>query len=82
LNFKLIRKEKDAHARIIWGISWSHDDLLFATGSREKPFGVKVWTGIKDKEDGIGKSHSMLPKNSVPDTTAIQFLPSLIRGEY
>ena len=71
LNFKLIKKEKDAHSRIIWGISWSHDDQLFATGSREKPFGVKVWDGIKDKEDEIGKQHSMLPKQSVPDTTAI-----------
>ena len=47
-NFKLIKKEKDAHARIIWGVSWSHDDYLFATGSREKPMGVKVWSGVLD----------------------------------
>ena len=78
----MIKKEKDAHARIIWGVSWSHDDQMFATGSREKPFGVKVWNGVKENEEETGKLHSMLPKQSVPDTTAIQFFPSLIRGEY
>ena len=36
MNFELLKKFKDAHSRIIWGISWSHDDHLFATGSREK----------------------------------------------
>ena len=33
--YKLVTKNK-AHARIIWDCSWSHDDLLFATGSRDK----------------------------------------------
>ena len=36
LEFSLIKKMKDAHSRIIWGIAWSHDDQLFATASREK----------------------------------------------
>jgi elongator complex protein 2 len=36
LQFIMVKKLKDAHSRIIWGISWSHDDALFATASREK----------------------------------------------
>ena len=35
-KFTLVKKMKDAHQRIIWGISWSYDDALFATASREK----------------------------------------------
>jgi WD40 repeat protein len=33
--YKLVAKNK-AHSRIIWDCSWSHDDKLFATGSRDK----------------------------------------------
>lgn len=44
-NFSLVKKVKDAHSRIIWGISWSHDDHFFATCSREKQKSVKVWYG-------------------------------------
>lgn len=45
INFCLHKKFKDAHQRIIWGISWSHDDAFFATCSREKQHAVKIWHG-------------------------------------
>jgi len=73
LNFALLKKVKDAHTRIIWGISWSHDDQLFATASREKQKSVKVWHGLDDK---IGKIHSELPEEN-PSATAIRFFPRL-----
>ena len=50
---------KDAHTRIIWGISWSHDDAFYATASREKLKSVKVWKG---KGDYIGTLSSEIPE--------------------
>ena len=35
-DFELLSKGKDAHSRIIWGISFSFDSQIFATASREK----------------------------------------------
>ena len=46
LQFTLLKKMKDAHLRIIWGVNWSHEDALFATASREKQKSVKLWHGI------------------------------------
>ena len=37
--FKLVAqidKTSRTHARIIWSCSWSHDDVCFATASRDK----------------------------------------------
>jgi len=35
-KFEIVTKLKDAHSRIIWGISWSHYDAFYASASREK----------------------------------------------
>ena len=75
LNFSLVKKMKDAHSRIIWGISWSHDDKLFATCSREKQKAVKIWYG-SDSDGEIGNLHSELPANTASASTAISFFPS------
>ncbi len=42
-----------AHARIIWGVSWSWDSTLFATASRDGT--VKVWfkTGLNSSSKPI-----------------------------
>ena len=39
--YKFVTKNK-AHSRIIWDCSWSHNDTLFATGSRDKTVCVFV----------------------------------------
>lgn len=79
LQFTLIKKLKDAHSRIIWGVSWSHDDTLFASASREKQKSIKVWSGLGTSSDSdIGSLHSELPEEN-PSATAIRFFPSLVR---
>ncbi len=73
-----MKKLKDAHTRIIWGVSWSHDDLLFATASREKQKSIKVWSGIGED---LGALHSELPEEN-PSATAVRFLPGFHKGFY
>jgi elongator complex protein 2 len=48
-TFQLIQRVKNAHTRILWGISWSPDDSLLATGSRDEL--VKLWA-VKSTHDG------------------------------
>ena len=76
----MFKKLKDAHSRIIWGISWSHDDALFATASREKHKSVKVWQGTGTL-DQIGELYNELPEEN-PSATAIRFFPSQLKGAY
>lgn len=73
-KFQLLQKVKEAHSRIIWGISWAHDSSLFATCSRENKDSVKVWCGPVD-ESTVGTLHSSFPDKSVPAATAIAFFP-------
>lgn len=68
---------KDAHTRIIWGVTWSHDDAFFATASREKQKSIKVWHG--KTTDKIGELYSELPEEN-PSATAIRFLPNLYKA--
>ena len=76
LQFTIAKKVKDAHSRIIWGISWSHDDAFFVTASREKQKSVKVWKGISSG-DQIGDLYSDLPEEN-PSATAVRFFPNLL----
>jgi hypothetical protein len=75
-KFEIVTKLKDAHSRIIWGISWSHDDAFYASASREKQKSVKVWAGVTDASEGYeaGKTsdlYSELPAGKAPSATAI-----------
>ena len=79
LQFTLYKKQKDAHSRIIWGINWSHDDVFFATASREKQKSVKVWQGISP-DKSIGELYSELPEEN-PSATAVRFFPNLIQKD-
>ncbi len=40
-TFQLIHRQKAAHTRVLWGVSWSHDDCYLATGARDNQ--VKLW---------------------------------------
>ena len=81
MQFSLVKKLKDAHSRIIWGISWAHDDKFFATASREKQKSVKVWKGLGAEEKDLGELYSELPEEN-PSATAISFFPSLLKDNY
>ena len=76
--FTLEKRVAEAHSRIIWALSWSHDDTLFATASRENKKSVKIWNGLKADEETIGTLHSELPKGSVASATSVQFFPEKI----
>ena len=79
-QFELHQKIKDAHQRIIWGINWSHDDLLIATASREKQKSVKVWLGPTSQDQE--RLHSELPTSCAPSATAVRFFPKKVNGTY
>lgn len=49
-TFELIQRVKNAHTRILWGISWSPDDSILATGSRDET--VKMWGVVKNSQNG------------------------------
>lgn len=77
-EFTLGKRLKEAHTRIIWALNWSHDDVFFATASRENKKSVKIWNGMAD-EDKLGTLHSMLPAGQVPSATSLQFFPETIQ---
>ena len=47
----------------MWALSWSHDDNLIATASRENKKSVKIWQKFE--------VHSVLPSGAVPCATSI-----------
>lgn len=73
---------KDAHQRIIWGINFSHDDLLIATASREKQKAIRVWHGPHYEGTSEDFVHSEFPTSSVPSATAVRFFPNKINDCY
>ncbi|CAB5361797.1 unnamed protein product [Rhizophagus irregularis] len=77
IPYKFITKNK-AHSRIIWDCSWSHDDKLFATGSRDKT--VKIWTQIKSQEQTQWDCKSTIKFQEA--VTAIDFAPIFINQRY
>lgn len=83
-EFNLFKRVKEGHSRTIWAVSWSHDDHLIATASRENKKSIKIWTGLSDSgpKEGILEQHSLLPADTVPSSTSIQFFPDLVGGTY
>ena len=80
-TFELVKKMQEAHSRIIWGISWSHDQSLFATCSRENKDSVKIWSGIQDGQEP-GELVSKLPEKAAPSATAVAFFPRKVQDCY
>eukprot|EP00475_Leptophrys_vorax_P044063 TRINITY_DN8690_c0_g1_i1.p1 TRINITY_DN8690_c0_g1~~TRINITY_DN8690_c0_g1_i1.p1 ORF type:complete len:796 (+),score=183.89 TRINITY_DN8690_c0_g1_i1:44-2389(+) len=65
-DMSVVCRNEKAHSRIIWSCSWSPDDTLFATGSRDK--NVKVWSSKSWKQE------SALPQSPFA-VTAVAFAP-------
>lgn len=64
-----VQKQTEAHTRLMWTCSWSHDDQIFATGSKQ---GEKVWA---KNEEGKFIEHSKLTGGK-ESTTALAFFPA------
>ncbi|KAF9192097.1 Elongator subunit elp2 [Haplosporangium sp. Z 11] len=66
--YRLVASNK-AHARILWDCSWSSDDSMFATGSRDKT--IKVWSNNNEKQAWTAIATIKLPEA----VTAVEFSP-------
>lgn len=72
--YQLVQLEKEVHARIIWGCSWSHDSKLFITGSRDTF--IKIW----QKKDN--KFVEKFSKEFTNPVTCVNFVPGYFNGKY
>jgi len=68
--YKLVASQK-AHARILWDCSWSFEDSMFATGSRDKT--IKIWTKGANEGPWAATATLKLPEA----VTAVEFGPDL-----
>ncbi|ORZ27542.1 WD40-repeat-containing domain protein [Lobosporangium transversale] len=69
--YKLVASNK-AHARILWDCSWSYDDSLFATGSRDKT--IKIWS----KTAQVTPVWNCIATIKLPEAvTAVEFAPKI-----
>ncbi|ORX62251.1 WD40 repeat-like protein [Hesseltinella vesiculosa] len=78
-QYDLVAKNK-AHARIIWDASWSHDDRLFATGSRDKT--VKIWQQPAQQDLTSPEWACVATLKCTEAVTALDFAPALKDGRY
>ena len=66
--YRVVATKAKAHARILWGCDWTHDDALFATASRDQT--AKVWTG--------GATAKLVATIDLPNpATAVAFAPKM-----
>ncbi|KAJ1654628.1 Elongator subunit elp2 [Dispira simplex] len=80
-EYQLVYTQSKAHARIIWDASWSHDDAVFATGSRDKT--VKLWAMTPEEEGTTPSPAQLMTTLKFEDSiTAVAFAPTLIGGRY
>lgn len=69
-HFRLIKRVRGAHSRIIWGVTWSWDEQLVATGSRDQS--VKLWRVLEGTPEE--RPAHVLPSFDSP-VTCVQFTP-------
>ncbi|KAI1308453.1 Elongator subunit elp2 [Mortierella claussenii] len=67
--YKLVASNK-AHARILWDCSWSSDDSMFATGSRDKT--IKIWATTPKTSPAWNSIATIKLPEAV---TAVEFAP-------
>ncbi|CAJ0838955.1 13103_t:CDS:10 [Entrophospora sp. SA101] len=83
LPYKYLTKNK-AHGRIIWDCSWSHDDKLFATASRDKT--VKFWIEDLAKDEGandVNDNWNCVATIKLNEAvTAVDFSPIIVDNGY
>lgn len=86
VNFELISttdKTNGIHERIIWSCDWSHDDLYFATSSRDGK--VVIWhkNQVLVEESSLKQYSSVaIIKQSSESITGVAFAPILFKEKY
>lgn len=74
-QYQLIQSQKECHARIIWGCSWSFDGKLFATGSRDKSF--KIWE--RSEVSGKSQFNEVIVKELKDSVTSVNIVPRFLK---
>ncbi|KAI8394027.1 WD40-repeat-containing domain protein [Radiomyces spectabilis] len=72
--YRLVMTKNKAHARIIWDCSWSADDQLFATGSRDKT--IKIW-----KQSASSEWECVTTIKCPEAVTSLDFAPISVQNE-
>lgn len=82
VSFKLVHRSKGAHSRIVWSVSWSSDEQLLATASRDQL--VKVWSTQGCSARGGSGSAQVPLAAALPAfpaaVTAVAFAPQAVGG--
>ncbi|KAI8071807.1 WD40-repeat-containing domain protein [Gongronella butleri] len=78
-HYDLVAKNK-AHARIIWDAAWTHDDHLFATGSRDKT--IKIWQQPAGHSPSSPEWTAIATLKCTDAITALDFAPHFKDNRY
>ncbi|KAG1652116.1 hypothetical protein FOA52_015945, partial [Chlamydomonas sp. UWO 241] len=79
-SFVLAQRVQKAHARVLWGVAWSPDDRVLATGARDEA--VKLWAAVPQVQSSdsgglvVGERAALTLMLFGSPVTALAFAPA------